>query len=146
MSEQVKTETVSAESFKNESGSYVFPFEALDRTPGGSNLGRIEWHVEIGKGKKTRGRYYIERMLVWATQTRDHRYAGILFEIPCFSEMLHADSVGSNDSYLKHVWSVGFCNEHKLPYFSAYPENRHNKLVIEANSSIMVDMYFEESV
>jgi len=132
----------SADQFKK--GSYYeFPFTALDPTPGGSNLGRIEWCIELFPGKKSRreGRYFIEKLLVFARQTRDERYAGKTFEIPCNVEMINGSRM-KGPNFLAQVWAVEFCSEHKAIILTAYPENHHTKLTIYVNSSIMMDISF----
>lgn len=135
-------EPISAENFKQKNGEYVFPFELLDKTPGGSSLGRIEWHIEPSKGRKVGGRYYIEKLLVWASQTRDERYNGKIFEIPCYSESIYASCL-AEDSYFKYVWRMLFCGVHKNPVFSAYPGDKHKELVINTGSSICLEINFK---
>lgn len=130
-----KFETVSADAFKQANGTYVFPFEVFDKTPGGSNLGRIEWHLEAFPGKKTRGRFYIEKLHVWASQTYDPRYKGKVFEIPIFTEAL-TRSMHDQNSFFSHVWRVIVCEVHKVAMMSAYPANHHSSLVVEGGSSI----------
>jgi len=105
--QEIKTE--SAEAFKNKDGEYVFPFKVLD-----PNYGRIEWCIEPIRGKKTKGRYYIEKLLVQARQTTDKRYAGKLFEIPCFVEAI-TGSMFDKGSYLHHVWYMKICEDHNAP-------------------------------
>lgn len=140
---QKKLNIVSAKAYKNKDGwgEYRFPFEVLDKTPGGSNLGRIEWHLEALTGKKTKGRYYIEKLHIWATQTRDPRYAKKIFEIPCYSESFLGDSI-KRESYLNYVWRVMPCEIHKTMMFSAYPANNHKELVVNAGSGIGIDIDF----
>lgn len=139
-----KFETVSAESFRDENRYYVFPFVALDPTPGGNNLGRIEWHIEpIRSKKKERGMYFIEKLYVWASQTYDERYKGKVFEIPCFAECITASALRDRDSYLHHVWKAQICELHKSMWFSAYPQNHHTSLKINVGSSISIDADFK---
>ena len=122
---------------------YRFPFKVLDDTPGGSNLGRIEWCIEPFKGKKHHGRYYIEKLWVWAKQTRDKRYAKKIFEIPCFSEAISGDSLKQKDSFLHNVWLTFFCGEHRNSMqFWAYPENGKSILEIDVSSSISINIEF----
>jgi hypothetical protein len=123
-------------------GSYVFPFKVFDETPGGSNLGRIEWGIELIHGKKKDGRYRIQKMLVFARQTRDIRYFGKIFEIECYTDMLQGRS-HQYDSFIKYVWNIAFCPEHKSPVLMAYPGDHHSKLIINSSSSIMVEARFE---
>jgi hypothetical protein len=135
--------TASADKYLNKiTNQYEFPFEVLDKTPGGSNLGRIEWCIELIRSKrKKEGLYYIEKLYLWAKQTRDKRYIGKIFEIPCY-----ADCVGgpSRESFLKGVWRVGFCDIHKTLILEAYPDkDNYKKLVINNGSSILMDIYFE---
>ena len=137
---EIKTE--SADSFKDENGYYVFPFEVLDKTPGGSNLGRIEWCIEPIRGKKKQGRIMIEKLLVWAKQTRDERYVGKIFEIPCHTEAITGDSIDRN-SFLNHVWYWYFCPDHNTVGMWAYPRNEHSKMVINCGSSFGVTAEFK---
>ena len=140
---KTKLSIVSAKAYKTKDGygEYRFPFEVLDKTAGGSNLGRIEWHLECLTGKKTKGRYYIEKLLIWATQTRDERYVKKIFEIPCYTEALCGDSL-LRESYVNYVWRVMPCEIHKTMMFSAYPANNHKELVINVGSSIGIDIDF----
>lgn len=140
--------TVTAEDFIQgnqypESSVYIFPFDVLDKTLGGQNLGKIEWQIEPIKGRKTKGRYYIEKLLVMARQTRDERYADKLFEIPCYTEMIAAHSTQKGDNYLDNLWIVSFCEVHKALVFRAYPQNHHRVLKINVGSSVMTDITFE---
>lgn len=140
----MKTKLKIVKAKKNSDWKYSFPFEVLDKTPGGKSLGRIEWCIEpfIGK-KKKEGRYYIEKLWVWAKQTRDKRYLGKIFEIPCFSESIMGDSINRN-GFLNHVWLNFPCAEHKgQMQFWAYPQNHHSILEITADSSIAIDIKFK---
>lgn len=141
--ETIKIKYESATKFRDKDGYYIFPFEVLGKTPGGSNLGRIEWHLEPVASKKKDGRYYIEKLMVWASQTRDTRYFGKVFEIPCWSESLTADSLNNRASYFHFVWRMMICEVHKNPMFSAYPANEHSKLKIDTSSSISCELTFE---
>ena len=132
----------SAKQFLREDGVYEFPFVCMDTTPGGSNLGRIEWHIEPIRGRKHRGRYYIEKLLVYASQTRNKKYRGIVFEISCYSESLYSSILHPEDEFIPRVWRIMFCEEHKTPVLSAYPENRHTRLEINVGSSIMINTKF----
>lgn len=138
--------TVSADQFKGKESYeevYTFPFKPLDDTPGGSNLGRIEWHIEPVRGtRKKHGRYYIEKILLWAQQTRDEKYKGKLFEIPCFTEMIDG-SAYSKEPLLGHISHIGFCDKHKNIIISTYPKNHHTKLILRVGNSILTDIYFE---
>lgn len=131
-----------ANEFRIDDGSYVFPFDVLDKTPGGFNLGRIEWHLEPFYGRKKKGKYYIEKIYVWATQTRDDRYYRIIFEIPCFSDSITADSLRRRSSYFHYVWRMNFCEIHKMPVFSAYPADEHSRLELDVSSSISCGIDF----
>jgi len=45
--------TISAKKYYDKKlGNYIFPFQVLDDTPGGSNLGRIEVCIELFKSKR----------------------------------------------------------------------------------------------
>ena len=145
MSKELKTD--SAKKFIKgkkypDSDIYVFPFQCLDTRKGGSSLGRIMWQVEPIYGRKTKGRYYIEKLLVWVRQTRDKRYMGKVFEIPCYSESLSGSPLEQN-SFLNHVWRTSKCEIHKETYFSAYPKDHHTELVINVGRSISIDVNFK---
>lgn len=147
MKKKIQFKPVSAKSFRDKDGYYLFPFECLDKTPGGSNLGRIEWHMELvpskkGQTKYEKGRYHIEKLLVWASQTRDPRYQKKVFEIPCWAEALTSDSLRERGSYMHYVWRVMICELHKNVVFSAYPANEHKVLKINVGSSISIDADF----
>ena len=134
--------TNSAKLFRNDKGEYIFPFEVLDKTPGGRNLGRIEWLIEPIVGKKNKdGRYYIEKLLIQARQTRDKRYIGKLFEIPVFADSILGDTLG-RESYINYVWRMMFCPEHKTFIFDAYPGNNHKALKISCFSTMGIDINF----
>lgn len=134
--------SVSAEAFNTSGGTYRFPFEVLDKTPGGSNLGRIEWGIEpVWSKRKREGRHYIEKLYVWARQTRDPRYSKFVFEIPCYAEALTGTSI-EKGHFLHHVWYYGFCPEHKSAYMMAYPADQHTALEIRTFSSISLEAQF----
>ena len=148
---QIKVTSPNKYRVKTEKGYqriYRFPFETLDPTPGGSNLGRMEWGIELFRAKKKQNnRYYIEKIWVWARQTRDKRYLGKVFEIPCWTEMIESlDRVfgePGTDPYMSRVWQTAFCSEHKQVSFSAYPDTDHNVLEIDVQSSIMASINFK---
>lgn len=133
-----KTEILSADRFRAEDMTYHFPFTVMDK-----RLGRIEWNVELVRGRKHEGRYYVTSLLVWASQTYDERYQGKLFKIPCVSEALHGHRLSKSGSFTDTVWIIGFCAEHGGPFLSAYPENHHSELVINVGSSLSIDVMFE---
>lgn len=140
MEKEIKT--ISAKEFRKgdkypEKDIYIFPFKVLDE-----KYGRIEWHIEPVFGNKKNGRYYIEKLLIWATQTQDEKYIGKLFEIECFSEMLCGDSI-NREGFLNYVWKVSQCEIHKNCILTAYPANHHNKLEINVGSSISIDANFK---
>lgn len=128
-------------------GIYRFPFDVLDKTPGGSNLGRIEWHVETLHGAKKNGRYHIEKLYVWATQTRDPRYKNKVFEITsCCTECVMGFNLKSSNQtfFLSCVWRMMICEIHKAPVLSAYPEDKHSVLEIGSVwSSIGINIDFK---
>lgn len=134
----IKTKTVSPKKHKVSPFKFEFPFNVLD-----DKLGKIEWHVEPIKGLKSKGIHYIEKILVWASQTQDGRYKGKVFEIPCFSEKIVSSQFRNRTPYLSCVWSTCYCSEHKTLSFSAYPKNEHTKLVFNVGSSVLIDIYFE---
>ena len=132
-----KTVTVDPAAFRK-GDVYRFPFTCIDPMPGGSNLGRIEWHVEPLRATR---KVLITSVLVWASQTRDNRYQGKVFSLPCRSQSI-TSSRDEND-YLRHVWQTALCLEHKTLSFSAYPANQHTMLVVECISSIGNRIYFQ---
>jgi hypothetical protein len=127
--------------------SFVFPFEPLDLPDRLDSLGRIEWHIELvmdkkkSKVSKSFSKYYIKELWVFATQTRDKRYIGKIFKIPCHTETLTASSFHPED-YLNNLWKFTFCDVHKNPLFSAYPKDEHKYFVIDASSSISIEPKF----
>lgn len=138
--------TEPATDYKIHDGLYRFPFTVLDGTPGRASLGRIEWNVEpiwAERELSTDGEYRLIRLLVWARQTRDARYAGRFFEIPCNSEGVQGHRQTTKpQSFTDYVWLIGFCSAHKMPIFSAYPENRHSILEVNVSSGLAVDVFF----
>lgn len=121
---------------------YVFPFEVFDKTPGGSNLGRIEWWIEpVWKYDRSRKRYCIDEAYVWARQTRDKRYAGKLFLVDCFGDNWFSSCTHIHDNFIKYVWLIEKCMIHKTMQYGAYPEDHHTKLVISENG---FNVYFED--
>ena len=122
-------------------GVYEFPFDVLDPTPGGKNLGRIEWAVEIHPATKRRGenRKRIREVWVWASQTIDPRYRGLVFRFETIAESLGFDSLRRSFA----PWRVGFCCEHRgAVILEAYPENHHTKFIIAPSSSISCEVKF----
>lgn len=131
----------SAEQFRiNGSGDYVFPFDVLD-----PQYGRIQWMIELYPGKKFRGenRRRLGKIWVWATQTKDKRYHGKIFEIETNAECLTTDAtLRRNTAYVP--WRIMFCEQHKgAVILDAYPENGCTKLIINAFSSISVEAKFQ---
>ncbi len=118
------------EPFKIRDGVYRFPFTPLDPTPGGRSLGRMEWCIEpIRRTRKREGRYWIDSILVWATQTSDPRYFGIVFEIPCMVDCVTSHRL-SDGSYFAGVWRTVYCEQHRNVVFDSYPENHHTGLIV----------------
>jgi len=136
-----KIEFSSIEEFKRRDGSYIFPFEVLNKTPGGSNLWRIEANIEIVKGRKKKGMYRIEGIILWFSQTRDERYLWKNFFIPCWAEWISRND--KNGNFFAHVWYTWFCSEHGNIAFSAYPNNNFKELRIYTNSSIYATIDFQ---
>jgi hypothetical protein len=132
--------------FKTERG-YRFPFTRLDPTPGGGNIGCIEWHVEFVRGRKRRmGAYGIAAVLVWALQTRDERYAGKSFRLDWHDTrgaMLDRPIDPTRRSFGAGIWFVGFCSEHGQIVLASYPPDGSAALVIETGSSVGNRIYFE---
>lgn len=144
MKKNNEIKTISAKKYYDKkSGRYIFPFQVLDDTPGGSNLGRIEVCIEPFRSKrKIRGRYYVDKILIWFCQTRDKKYSGKTFEIPCFAESICGDSLNRFNSYTACIWRMSYCEIHKQIIMDAYPRNEHSKLIIDVSSSISIDLEF----
>ncbi len=137
----MKLKRQNANQFKNKGESvWLFPFTCLDPMPGGGNLGRIEWHSEPYRFKKQEGRWYITAILLWATQTRDQRYKGKLFELRCLTEAICGNSVDPLGSLIGCVWHIGRCADHRQLMFSAYPQNDQSLLEVDLNSSLFGTM------
>lgn len=131
-----------AAAFQVADGEYRFPFTVLDPTEGGSNLGRIEWCVELLRARKRKGRCpLIEGIAVWAHQTRDPGYKGIVFHLPTLTDAIttHMD----RDDFTRFVWWVSFCEVHGFPVMKAYPANKHSVLIVNVGSSLSNDIWFE---
>lgn len=135
--EEPKLIISNAEEFKTSEGEYEFPFIVLDPTPGGTNLGRIEWVLEpiFKRGK-------IVKMFLQSRQTRDERYLNTLFELTVNSPFIFASSLDDN-SFLTNVWRLGYCAEHKTTQLWAYPKNHHSILSIERHSSFGLRVEFK---
>jgi hypothetical protein len=127
--------TCSAKKYEVSNG-YLFPFILFDPTPGGSNLGRIEWNIEIYKTRKNKisKTRSITQILVWARQTKDAQYLNKFFLLNCDSVgiMTHHDG----DDFLHNVGFMQICDEHKMPILCAYPRDGSCALYIEAYSSV----------
>jgi hypothetical protein len=150
MAKTIETELTSAETYQTD-GGYLFPFTVMDPTPGGSNLGRIEWHVELYKSQKRRGYSgkFITKMLVWARQTRDPRYDGKVFILDCYTRGIMTCLQTSNDDFSRHAWFLSVCEEHGGVIISSYPSDHHVALMIETHSEVgtrirFVDHYEEK--
>lgn len=125
---------------------YAFPFTLMDTTPGGANLGRIEWHVEIQPTKRKRGEKFnrVGTLRVWATQTRDPRYQHRIFEFDTFAESLGFARDADFHEHTFQPWHVGFCNEHRgAVILTAYPNNEHSVLTVAPTSSIQIEVGFK---
>ena len=146
MAKLVKPVALDATAFQdiNYQGRYRFPFERLDPTPGGSNLGCIEWHVELMPDSRRRqGRRRVVSAFVWASQTRDTRYAGKLFTLPAHCDGILVLAVGLGLSYLGGVWFMGFCPIHKQLAMSSYPPDGSSALVVDFWLSTAGHIYYE---
>jgi hypothetical protein len=122
---------------------YLFPFICMDHTPGGSNLGRIEWNVEVYKSKKNnRGFQNITQLIVWAKQTRDKRYVGKFFLLDCNTAGILTHSNKIRADFIHCAWLLSICDVHRNPIISAYPEDNHVALWIERYSDIGTRMCF----
>lgn len=119
-----------------EDGKYILPFDVLDKTEGGSNLGRIEWTIETLQPKR-----WICTFLIEARQTRDIRYKWKTLGIKMWTSCI--GSSFNEDSFIKNLWITSYCKKHKTTIMCAYPQNHHTKLVIWPNSSVYISVYFE---
>ena len=134
-----KIETIK---LKSNNGDYEFPFEVLDKTPGGQNLGRIQWIVEVFPGKVRDDFRMINKLFVWARQTRDKRYYGKVFEIETYSETITTNLHDDDKQFAP--WRMMFCPIHKGAFIlDAYPSNSCKKLIINTMSSISTGIRFE---
>ena len=144
---KLTTQSVGAEAFRKGTGYpeesiYVFPFTALD-APGPHSRGRMEWWLEPLRSRKRRGRYDIIGLYLWACQTRDPRYEGKLFHIPCHAGMLYGQGIGLyRNGLLNHAWTASFCHDHGVVCFGAYPRDWHTALEIDVSLSIMATALF----
>ena len=141
-----QTKPVSAKAFRNKDNFHVFPFVCLDSTPGGKNIGKITWEIELIPAKNRKN---IQTILVSAKQTRDERYAGKIFEIKADTLSIMGVS-GTLLSGRKEMtifgctWRAGYCQEHRGLILFTSPKFWHTKLVIPPPfSSIGSDIYFE---
>src|SRR5262245_5027185 len=122
---------------------YAFPFTCMHE-----RYGRIEWCVELIRAKKQdeSRNYPIKKLLLWTRQSDDERYDGKLFTIPCHAESLagamRSSRTAYGSAYLSHVYCMSFCEVHKNLVMFAYPDNQHNRLIIDADSSIMLRIEF----
>ncbi len=140
--EKLNLEPLPAEYFDKVSGAYMLPFIVLDPTPGGKNIGRIEWIIEPIERKKKQGRWYITKLLVCARQTHDPRWSGKLFYVDLFTEALTGNRQ-NGDGFFNGVWLSFYCAEHRNSMqFLSYPKNHHKHLRIETYSSIMCDIKY----
>ena len=141
---QNKFKTTSAKKYYDKSKmAYIFPFKCLDDTPDGSNLGRMEWCIEPVRASKKHkeGWYPIEKLYIWARQTRDKQYLNKVFEIPCGAEYIFTSP--NENSFFSGVWMAGYCPEHKNMVLISYPnKDEYNTLVIRNWTSIGVDVRF----
>jgi len=131
---------------------YRIPFTLIDKTPGGKSYGRINWNFEIIRSKKRNGgwfsgkdkRVFIEKIYIWARQTRDKRVSGKVFKLDLLSERLNGNVFNEHSS-------VEPCTEHlKGTIVSTYPNNEHswqNECILEisATTSVMVDINFMQN-
>jgi hypothetical protein len=140
----IMAKTCSAKKFEV-LGGYLFPFTLMDTTPGGGNLGRIEWHIEFVKTRKEKNARYITQMLVWARQTKDPRYLNKFFLLDCNTPSIVTHLNNSSD-FLNNTWTMAICYEHKMPIVSAHPPDKYCALYIETFSSIGTRIrFFTES-
>ena len=102
--------------------SLSIPFEYMDKTPGGQNLGRAEFQVCI---KFKRGQ--VSEFWVYPRQQRREdcwHYSGgsdLGFSISSYE--------GLDNS---HVWLVSYCREHKTQTFMTYAPNGAKFLKIDS--------------
>lgn len=131
---------------------YCFPFDNKDSSPtakawSGRSYGRIEWLFEPREytWSKSEKRYYISKLLVWATQTRDTRYKNKIFSIDCMAESLGGIAhkwKEYEEGVINQTWRMMVSQNTKTPMFDTYPNDNFNLLLIKTNSSISLDMKF----
>jgi hypothetical protein len=130
-------EEPSPDPFKTARGVYVFPFVPVDPTPGGRNLGRIEWAVEYVVDRRKRN---FSALLISVCQTRDPRYRGKVYRIPGpMTEFINSPSAGGGRDaapFTSLVWRTLVCPVHKALALYAYPKDEHRFLVVEPWSQI----------
>ena len=121
--------------------TYRIPFTILDKTPGGQSYGRIMWNIEILTGtKKTGGwsdkhkRYWVEKIYLWASQTRDKRISGKVFKLDIFCEAFR------NHMNKIEITSIEPCSLHKNgTVISFYPNNTDsNESILEISATTSV--------
>ena len=131
---------------------YCLPFDNKDSSPtakqwSGRSYGRIEWIFEPREleWSKSEKRYYIRKLLVWATQTRDKRYYNKIFTIDC-----NAEAIGGiahkykeyEEGAINQTWRMMFSPQTKTAMFDTYPNDQFNLLLINTKSSISLDIEF----
>lgn len=126
---------------------YIFPFTLMDPTPGGQNLGRMEWQLEPLPSAKQKGRRYIQGLAIWARQTRDPRYTSRIFLIPTRSEAITGSrrllGERTEADFVSGVWHMGFCELHRSLILTAYPPDGMTRLIVRTGSSISNEVYFD---
>lgn len=131
---------------------YCLPFDTKDQSPrakqySGNSLGTIEWLFEPREysWSKSEKRYYVTKLLFWATQTRDKRYQNKIFSIDCMSEAISGISrqyYPYEQGAINQTWRMMFSPHTKTPIFDTYPSDNFNLLLIKATSSISLDIKF----
>lgn len=122
---------------------YQIPFTILDNTPNGKSYGRIMWNIEIITGCKSKGgcskfkRYWIEKIYVWASQTRDEEIADKVFKLDLFCKMF------MNRNKIE-ISNIEPCSEHrKGTIISFYPNStQSNKAILEISATTSVAFDF----
>lgn len=149
---QITVKTVSPKKFLVTDKSkfhnvYEFPFEAVDQSR--ERLGTIVWKLEtFTEYSRSEKQYYINKLWLWASQTRDERYIGKIFEIPCFTKALHGTPTinysenKDEEPFLQRVWRFEPFADNGNYVFSAYPRHDHNLLRISIDSSVFISPKF----
>lgn len=123
-------------------GTEIFPVYQFPYQPMHPRYGRLEWCLEIVPAPKRKDLKRIGAIALWTRQTDDPRYTSRVFYFPTNAEALTGNTLADN-SYLRHVWRVGFCPTHQgATIFEAYVPHESSSLELRLGSSISVEARF----